>query len=70
MPFGLKNNGATFQRAMNSVFHDMIGHFMEVCIDDVVIKSPTKTKRMVDLEKAFQRIRGHKGGSSFSKSTS
>ena len=33
---------------------------MEVYIDDVVIKSPAKTKYLVDLEKAFQRMRSHK----------
>ncbi|CAL2255624.1 unnamed protein product [Prunus armeniaca] len=42
MPFGLRNAGGTYQRAMNSVFHDMIGHSLEVYIDDVVIKSPEK----------------------------
>ncbi|BBN69253.1 hypothetical protein Prudu_848S000200 [Prunus dulcis] len=42
MPFGLRNAGATYQRAMNSIFHDMIGHSLEVYIDDVVIKSPRK----------------------------
>ncbi|VVA37948.1 PREDICTED: Transposon, partial [Prunus dulcis] len=35
MPFGLRNVGATYQRAMNSVFHDTIGHSLEVYIDDV-----------------------------------
>ncbi|XP_034197665.1 uncharacterized protein LOC117613128 [Prunus dulcis] len=35
MPFGLRNAGATYQRAMNSIFHDMIGHSLEVYIDDV-----------------------------------
>ncbi|VVA36942.1 PREDICTED: LOW QUALITY PROTEIN, partial [Prunus dulcis] len=29
MPFGLRNAGATYQRAMNSIFHDMIGHSLE-----------------------------------------
>ena len=59
IPFGLKNTGATYQRAMNSIFHDMIGQFIEVYIDDVVIKSPAKCKHLVDLEKAFQRMRSH-----------
>ena len=59
MPFGLKNEGATYQRAMNLIFHDMIGQFMEVYIDDVVIKSPAKCKHLADLEKAFQRMRSH-----------
>ena len=59
MPFGLKNAGATYQRAMNSIFHDMIGWFMKVYIDDVVIKSLAKCKHLVNLEKAFQRMRSH-----------
>ena len=28
MPFGLKNAGATYQWAMNAIFHDMLGHHM------------------------------------------
>ena len=51
---------ATYQRAMNSIFHDMIGRFIEVYIDDVVIKSPAKSKHLIDLEKGFQRMRSHK----------
>ncbi|XP_072060327.1 uncharacterized protein [Arachis hypogaea] len=39
MPSGLKNAGATYQRAMNAIFHEFIGTFMEVYIDDVMVKS-------------------------------
>ncbi|KAM1345836.1 hypothetical protein ACFX2H_034968 [Malus domestica] len=39
MPFSLKNAGATYQRAMNTFFHDLIGTIIKVYIDDVVIKS-------------------------------
>ena len=39
MIFGLKNAGATYQRAMNYIFHDLIGKLVEIYIDDVVVKS-------------------------------
>ena len=60
MPFGLRNAGATYQRAMNSVFHDMIGLSLEVYIDDVVIKSPEEGNHISNLKRAFQRMRQHK----------
>ena len=37
--FGLKNVGATYQRAMNYIFHDLIGKLVEIYIDDAVVKS-------------------------------
>ena len=39
MTLGLKNTGATYQRAMNYIFHDLIGKLVEIYIDDVVVKS-------------------------------
>jgi hypothetical protein len=39
MTFGLKNAGATYQRAMNYIYHDLIGKLVEIYINDVVIKS-------------------------------
>ena len=37
MTFGLKNAGATYQRAMNLIFHDLLGIILEVYIEDIVI---------------------------------
>jgi len=39
MTFGLKNARATYQRAMNYIFHDFIGKLVEIYIDDVMVKS-------------------------------
>ena len=57
MTFGLKNAGATYQRAMNLIFHDLIGVIMEVYIDDIVIKSATHKSHLADLHLAFERMR-------------
>ncbi|CAL2270385.1 unnamed protein product [Prunus armeniaca] len=57
MPFGLRNAGATYQIAMNFVFHDMIGHSLEVYIDDVVIKFPEEGDHVSNLKRAFLRMR-------------
>ncbi|KAM2223864.1 hypothetical protein ACFXTI_017806 [Malus domestica] len=60
MPFGLKNAGATYQRAMNAIFHDLIGQSMEVYIDDIVVKFKTEEQHLVDLRQALIRMRIHK----------
>ncbi|GKU89741.1 hypothetical protein SLEP1_g3839 [Rubroshorea leprosula] len=59
MLFGLKNAGTTYQRAMNAIFHDMIGCFMEIYIDDVVVKSMEDEEHLEHLRKAFERMRQH-----------
>src|ERR1044072_615659 len=59
MPFGLKNAGATYQRVMNTIFHDFIETFMQVYIDDVVIKSESKNRHLDHLRQAFVRMRKH-----------
>lgn len=38
---------------------DMIGHFMEIYIDDVVIKENSNDNHLDNLEKAFQRMQHH-----------
>ncbi|CAL2270791.1 unnamed protein product [Prunus armeniaca] len=59
MPFALKNAGATYQRAMNAIFHDMISRNLEVYIDNVVIKSKSRLGHLDDLRSAFERMRRH-----------
>ena len=39
MPFGLKNVGATYQRATTTLFHDMMHRDVEVSVDDMIVKS-------------------------------
>jgi len=46
MTFCLKNAGATYQRAMNFIFHEFIGKLVEIYIDDVVVKSVDFTKHL------------------------
>jgi hypothetical protein len=49
MTFGLKNAGATYQRAINYIFHDLIGKLVEIYIDDVVVKSASIGGHLEDL---------------------
>ena len=57
MTFGFKNAGATYQRAMNLIFHDLIGIILEVYIDDIVIKSAGLSHHLADLRLALERMR-------------
>ncbi|KAA3481557.1 RNA-directed DNA polymerase (Reverse transcriptase), Ribonuclease H [Gossypium australe] len=42
MPFGLKNAGATYQRAIVTLFHDMMHKEIEIYVDDMIAKSQTE----------------------------
>jgi ribonuclease HI len=57
MTFGLKSAGATYQRAMNYIFHNLIGLLVEIYIDDVVVKSKEIIDHIADLRKVFERTR-------------
>ncbi|KAL4271635.1 hypothetical protein GQ457_13G011690 [Hibiscus cannabinus] len=57
MPFGLKNARATYQRAMVTLFHDMMHKEIEVYVDDMIAKSRTLDEHIVNFEKLFQRLR-------------
>ena len=59
MTFGLKNASATYQRAMNFIFHEFIGKLVEIYIDDVVVKSEDFIKHLADLRKVLECTRKH-----------
>ncbi len=57
MTLGPKNAGATYQKAMNLIFHDFLGIILEINIDDIVVKSDGMEGHMADLRLAFERMR-------------
>lgn len=54
IPFGLKNVGATFQQAMNYIFHDL-AHLILTYLDDLTIQSKKRANHLEDLHVVFQR---------------
>ena len=54
MLFGLKNAGATYQRAMVTLFHDMMNKEIEVYVDDMIAKSQGEDEHVVNLRKLFE----------------
>jgi hypothetical protein len=59
MTFGLKNAGATYQRDMNYIFHELISKIVEIYIDDVVIKSLDHESHLHDVRKTLKCTRKH-----------
>ena len=56
MIFDLKNFGATYMRAMTTIFHDMIHKEIEVYVDDIKIKSRERSDHLNHLIKFFDRL--------------
>jgi hypothetical protein len=59
MTSGLKNVGATYQRAMNLIFHDLLGIVLDIYIDDVVVKSDSMNNHLVNLHLALEMMHRH-----------
>ena len=51
MPFGLKNVGATYQRAATTLFHDMMHRDVEVYVEDMIVKSRDRANHLATLER-------------------
>jgi len=53
MPFRLKNTGATYQRAMSTIFHSHLRKMVGCYVDDIAIKSRDKDDHIRDLKIMF-----------------
>jgi len=60
MPFGLKNAGATYQRAMVTLFHDMMHKEIEVYVGDMIAKSRHGEDHVKVLQRLFKRLQKFK----------
>jgi hypothetical protein len=56
MTFGLKNVDATYQRAMNLIFHELLGTIVEVYIDDIVVKLTSLDPHLANLRLPFEKM--------------
>ena len=57
MSFGLKNAGATYQRAATTLFHDMMHRDVEVYLDDMIVKYQGRADHLAALQRFFERIK-------------
>ena len=59
MPFGLKNAGATYQRLMNKMFMHQLGRYVQVYVDDMLVKSMRENDHLSDLQETFNTLRSY-----------
>jgi len=57
MPFGLKNAGTTYQRAMQTIFDEMLHKKVKCYVNDLVVKSKKRENHIQDLRLIFERLR-------------
>lgn len=56
MPFGLTNAPAVFQNLVNDVLSDMIGHFIFVYLDDILIFSKDPVSHKQHVRQVLQQL--------------
>ena len=59
MPFRLKNAGAIYQRAMNTIFLSHLRKMVECYVDDIAVKSCDKNDHLRDLRTMFDIMWAH-----------
>ena len=56
IPFGLRNDGATFQRLMHIALGLQLGRNVEAYVDDIVVKSREVRTLIEDLKETFEGV--------------
>jgi hypothetical protein len=56
MSFGLKNAGATYQRAIQKCFTKQLNKNVEAYVDDMVVKTRNSNTLIADLEETFASL--------------
>ncbi|GBG91965.1 hypothetical protein CBR_g54061 [Chara braunii] len=59
MPFDLTNGPATFQRAMNDIFRDILEQYILVYLNDILVYSRTLEEHLRHLHDVLDRLRRH-----------
>jgi hypothetical protein len=54
MPFGLKNAGTTYQRAIQTCLGEQIGNNAKAYVNDVVVKTKNPDMLIKDLKQTFE----------------
>jgi hypothetical protein len=57
MSFGFKNVGATYQRMMTKVFEKQIDRILEICIDDMIVKTLEDKELVPNFQETFTQLR-------------
>ncbi|GFV68295.1 retrovirus-related Pol polyprotein from transposon 17.6 [Trichonephila clavipes] len=57
MPFGLSGAAANFQKAIDIILKPVIGKFVNVYMDDVIISSRSFTHHIEHLKEVFRLLR-------------
>jgi hypothetical protein len=60
MSFGLKNAGATYQRAIQAYFKRQLNKNVEAYVDDVVVKTRDSSTLIDDPEETFASLREYR----------